>query len=398
MNRTPANARSTAKGWPGQVATAATFTTLCAAIGVQMPFFPLFLTERGLGPEAVGFAIAMPMAIRLLAMPLAGIVSDRSGSPRAILVVLGFVSAASFALVGIVSGTAAILFSVGLSAIVWSPVFALLESYAVQLAKRRAVDYGRSRIWGSASFVAANLGVGYLLDFTSPAAVIWLMAAPCFLFGVAARFLPVLAHPKHEAHLTIARPPKVLLLGVAAAALVQASHALLYGFSSLQWSARGLSPAVIGILWSLGTTAEIVLFFAGTKLVRRIPALRLIALGGFAAVLRFGCFALDPPAAAIALLQTLHAFSFGATHLGLMALIAEHAPGHQAGRAQTYASAVLGFVMAAGMVAAGPLYVRWGAAAYGWFAALAAIGGLLALAGRAQPHRAGMGGEISAPL
>jgi PPP family 3-phenylpropionic acid transporter len=133
-------------------------------------------------------------------------------------------------------------------------------------------------------------------------------------------------------------------------------------------------------------------------LVRRIPALRLIALGGFAATLRFGVFALEPPTSSIALLQLLHAFSFGATHLGLMTLIADHVPAHQAGRAQTYASAVLGLVMAAATVAAGPLYVRWGAMAYGCFAVLAAIGGLLALFGRAQPHRAGVGEEISAPL
>jgi PPP family 3-phenylpropionic acid transporter len=398
MNRVSANARSTAKGVAGPLATAAAYIALCATIGVQMPFFPLFLTARGLGPEAVGLAIAMPMAIRLFAMPLAGIVSDKSGAPRALLAVLGLASAAAFALVGLVQGTAAILLAVGLAAVVWSPAYTLLDSYTVQLAKRRAVDYGRSRLWGSASFVAANLAVGYLLNFASPGAVIWLIAGPCLSFALAARFLPALAHPEHEMRLPIARRPKVLLLGVAAAALVQASHALLYAFSSLQWTAQGLTPGVVGLLWSLGTIAEIVLFFAGTKLVRKIPALRLIALGGFAATLRFGAFALDPPASSIALLQLLHAFSFGATHLGLMALIADHVPGRQAGRAQTYASAVLGLVMAAATIAAGPLYVRWGAAAYGWFAALAAIGGLLALSGRAQPHKAGTGGEISAPL
>jgi PPP family 3-phenylpropionic acid transporter len=398
MNRTPANARSTAKGRLGPVATAATYIALCAAIGVQMPFFPLFLTARGLGPEAVGLAIAMPMAIRLFAMPLAGILSDMSGAPRALLAILGLASAAAFALVGLVQGTAAILLAVGLAAVVWSPAFALLDSYTVQLAKRRVVDYGRSRLWGSAAFVAANLGVGYLLNFANAGAIIWLIAGACLAFALAARFLPALAHPEHEARLPAIRYPKILLLGVAAAAFVQASHALLYGFSSLQWSARGLSPGIIGVLWSLGTIAEIVLFFAGTKLVRKIPALRLIALGGFAATLRFGAFALDPPATSIALLQLLHAFSFGATHLGLMALIADHVPARQAGRAQTYASAVLGVVMAAGTIAAGPLYVRWGAAAYGWFAALAAIGLLLALLGRAQPHKAGAGGEISAPL
>ncbi|HLL28334.1 MAG TPA: MFS transporter [Xanthobacteraceae bacterium] len=397
MKRLPANQRSRAKR-RGPLATAAGYSALCAAIGVQMPFLPLFLTARGLGPEAIGIAIAMPMAIRLVAMPLAGVVSDRSGMPRAVLAALGLASAAVFALVGLVAGTAAILVAVGLSAFVWSPAFPLLESYAVQLAKGRAVDYGRSRLWGSGSFVAANLAVGYLLDFINPGAIIWLIAAPCFLFALTTRFLPPLAHPEHEGGLPAVRPPKVLLLGVVAAALVQASHALFYGFSSLQWSAKGLSPGTIGFLWSLGTIAEMGLFFGGTKLTRKIPALRLIALGGLAATLRFGAFALDPPTVSIALLQLLHAFSFGATHLGLMVLIAEHVPAHQAGRAQTFASAVLGFVMAAGTVAAGPLYVRFGTGAYGWFAVLGAIGGLLALLGRAQPQRAGSGGEISAPL
>src|ERR1700676_2207390 len=119
MNPTSANARSTAKGGAGRVATAAAYGTLCIVIGVQMPFFPLFLTTRGLGPEAVGLAIAMPMAIRLFAMPVAGILSDKSGMPRAMLAILGVASAAAFALVGLVEGTAAILLAVGLTAVVW---------------------------------------------------------------------------------------------------------------------------------------------------------------------------------------------------------------------------------------------------------------------------------------
>lgn len=398
MKRGAANQRARARHSSGMLATASAYTALCAAIGVQLPFFPLFLTARGLSPEAIGLAIAIPMAVRLFAMPLAGIVSDASGMPRALLGALGVASAAAVCLVGLVRGTVPILLAVVLFAIVWSPTFALIESYALQLAKTGRVDYGRSRLWGSAAYVAANLGVGYLLDFTSADAVLWFIGIPCLAFALNARFLPPLAHPEHHAGMPHAKPPRTLLIGVAAAALVQASHALFYGFSSLQWSARGLSSGVIGFLWSLGTIAEIVLFFAGTMLMRKIPGLRLIALGGLAATLRFGAFALDPPVFSVALLQLLHAFSFGATHLGLMTLIAEHVPSRQAGRAQTFASAVLGLMMAAGTAAAGPLYVRFDVAAYGFFAAMAAIGGAIALLGRAQPHRSGAGGEISAPL
>jgi len=69
-----------------------------------MPFFPLHLADRGLTPDAISLALALPMAIRLAAMPLAGIYSDRWGAPRTVLVWLGILAAAGFALVGFAPG------------------------------------------------------------------------------------------------------------------------------------------------------------------------------------------------------------------------------------------------------------------------------------------------------
>ena len=45
----------------------------------------------------------------------------------------------------------------------------------------------------------------------------------------------------------------------AGASLIQASHALFYGFSALQWHAAGLDGTFIAALWALGVAAEIVL-------------------------------------------------------------------------------------------------------------------------------------------
>lgn len=399
MGEKPANASKVSGGAiHAQLAVASAYIAVCAALGVRVPFFPLFLADRGFSPAAISVALALPMAIRLAAMPLAGVYSDRVGAPRTMLGALGILAAACFVFIGLAPGVGTILLAVGLSAVFWSPVFPLLEAYALRLTNVGGVDYGRVRLWGSASFIAANLASGYLLDWVPAGTIVWLIAGSIFLFALISRTLPLLKRPlAHEAGLPAALPKRAVFLGVVAAACVQASHALLYGFSSLQWKQSGIEPSMIGMLWSIGTGAEIVLFYIGTRIAGKIPSLLLIALGGIAAALRFGAFAFDPPLALIVPLQLLHALTYGATHLGLMTLIRQNTPAHQSGRAQTFSSAVLSAVMALATVAAGPLYARWGAGAYTAFAVLGAAGALIALIAIVQPQRPGSGGKTAAP-
>lgn len=381
-----------------RLAVAGAYLASCAMIGIQMPFFPIFLSERGLGPDAIALALALPMAIRLVAMPAAGVVSDRSGTPRTVLVALGIAAALGFTLVGFAPGVLLILVAVAVAAAFWSPALPLLEAYAVRLAHAGTIDYGRVRLWGSVSFIAANLVGGFLLDLIPVSAVIWLIVGCIALFAVTAGTLPSLPSThKHEASLPIGRLPNSFILGVLAAACVQASHALLYGFSSLQWKNSGLDASTIGILWSLGAGAEAVLFYIGTRVVGKIPALSLIVLGGVAAVVRFGAYAFDPPAILIAVLQLLHALTFGITHLGLMALIVQNTPARAAGRVQTQCAAVLGAVLALATIVAGPLYANFGVKAYAPYAVFGAIGALIALIAIFQPQRSRSGGKTRAP-
>ena len=164
-----------------------------------------------------------------------------------------------------------------------------------------------------------------------------------------------------------------------AAALIQASHAVYYGFSTLQWRAAGLDGVTIGILWAVGVVAEIALFAISARLALKPVALLLAGAAG--GVLRWGMMAFDPPVLTLAVLQCLHAFSFGATHLGAVGFMARAAPPALAASAQGYLAVVLASVMAAAMGISGELYARWGSGAYWAMAVLAALGALALLAG-----------------
>ena len=169
---------------------------------------------------------------------------------------------------------------------------------------------------------------------------------------------------------------------IAAASLIQASHALYYGFSTIDWRAAGFDGSAIGALWALGVIAEIALFALSARLPSSITPIVLLLIGAAGAVVRWSAMATAPPASLLPVLQCLHAFSFGATHLGALAFVARAAPAGTGATAQGYFAVVLGIAMAVAMALAGVLYGRLGGAAYGVMAMLAGVGGVCALAAR----------------
>src|SRR5260221_10196175 len=65
----------------------ALYGALFAAFGVQSPYLPLLLQERGLAPEQIGLVLSAGTAIRLVTGPVAGRFADRLLSPQMVLMV-----------------------------------------------------------------------------------------------------------------------------------------------------------------------------------------------------------------------------------------------------------------------------------------------------------------------
>lgn len=385
---------------PIKAALASAYGTLFFSLGIYLPFFPLWLTEQGLAPQEIGAAIAVPLFTRLVATPLLGLLSDRVGRPKAVLAALAL---ATFLLMGVLAfcrTAIAIYIVLGAAAMAWNPSFSLLDAYASRQARAGHVDYGRSRLWGSASFVFANLLGGFLVAQSGAAVVVLMMVAGQATFLAAMLALPELPRrPVHMAlHMTLPHVRAVLILGVLAAALVQASHATLYAFASVHWAQNGLSLTTIGILWALGVISEIVLFRFGTKAVKLFGPLTLLGAGGLAAAIRFGALSLDPPFWLLVPLQILHGATFGATYLGLVELVARLTPEHRAATAQSVAGWTVSLAMSGASFVSGLLWVSIGHQAFAASAALGLCGAALAAVARAvQPQSAGPGGNTVAP-
>ena len=352
--------------------------------GLSMPFMPAWLAVRGLDTREIGIVLATPLVARVVVAPVSTRLADRFSVLHPALVAAAVASVAGFALVGLGTGFAPILATYALAATVAAPILPLADAVALRGLKMQMRSYGSVRLWGSVTFIVANLGGGALLARLGAGEVIWAVVAALALTAAAALALGRLAPeapepaPEQRRDPSLWRSPAFVAV-VLGASLIQASHAVLQGFATLQWSARGIGGTAIGALWALAVVIEVGLFAASGRIVPRVGASGMILLGGLGGVVRWTAMAFDPPAAVLPLLQGLHALTFGATHLGTMHFLAQAVPSGRGATAQGDFAAVQGIVFAAAMGAAGVLVAGYGTFAYLAMAVASAAGGLLAV-------------------
>jgi len=305
-----------------------------------------------------------------------------------VMIALAASACAAYAGLWPITGFGALLALNLIAGMAQSALMPLGDSITLAAVRDDGLDYGRVRVWGSVSFIVAAIGSGAALALGSPGApggpaadqVLFLVLAASAVLLVACIGIPGAARSalrvrsRWAALGRLAADRRFWLFVVSAAAL-QSSHQLYYGFGTLYWRGVGFSDTVIGMLWAEGVVAEIVLFWYSARFVARLGPLGLMALGGVAGIVRWSLMGVMPGLAAAAVLQLLHALTFGASHLGAMHFMAKSVPPGAAASAQSlYAALSAGLGSGLVMLVAGALYASYGGHAYPFMALLSAAG------------------------
>jgi PPP family 3-phenylpropionic acid transporter len=347
-------------------------------VGIQLPFWPAWLAGRGLSVGEIGVVLAAALWIKVIVNPLAGLLADRTGKRRGVMILLAATNLAGFLLFVPTHGLWPLLLINALTTIAASSLMPLGETIALAFVYERRLDYGRIRLWGSISFIAGSLGAGLLIAGGTMEIVLPLLIGAAALNLLACAQLP--APRIKRGHSMQAGWRRLLLdrrqlLFLLAATAIQASHSVYYGFSTLHWTALGYSSETIGWLWAEGVIAEIALFAYGGPLLARLGPARLLVLAGGAGVLRWSFMAGDVSLPLLLAVQLLHALTFGAAHLGAMHFMARALPEEWSSTGQSlYSATVSGLGFGLVMAVSGQLYAALGANSYLVMAGIAAIG------------------------
>lgn len=303
--------------------------------------------------------------------------ADRSGRAKSLLALFAGLSLLAYTGFLPAEGFVWILAISLLAAICFPAMLPLGESQVMGAVLRHRLDYGRIRLWGSITFIIGTLGAGRLLTGRDPDLILWLALA-----ALAATFIAALSFPsaprkadtENRGRVTaLLRQPQFMLF-VVTASLLQASHAVLNGFSSLHWRAAGISETMIAALWTEGVIAEILLFSASGFFVARLGAVGLLALAGISGIVRWIVLAQTTDLTILFAVQILHGITFGAAHLGAMHFVTRNAPPGLSATAQGVYGSATGLAMGLAILIAGGLFGAYGANAFFAMAALSSVG------------------------
>ena len=356
-----------------------------AYAGAYVAYFPLYLAERGLSAAHIAWVLAIAPVTRIFAPPAWGWVADRSGAHRAVVVMSCAVTALCFAAMPF---TQHIALLIALMSLLSSGALPIVEAITLGSLAGQSGRYGPIRVWGSVGFIAVVLAGGWWLDdhpiATLPAVLVLFMLATLAV---------ALALPRGKRR--IAEKAEPVRFTPAARALCAAgfcnavAHGALYAFLSIHLEALGYSATTIGMLWTLGVLAEIVVFFYLPQLFRRFALSTILVFSLASGAARFLAIGWAAQVLWIVLLaQLLHAATFGSFHAASVAAVHRVFPENAQARGQTWFSGIsYGAGAASGFMISGWAWQGGGAQAAFAVSAMAALAGAL-FAGRLK--RAGL--------
>jgi len=352
-----------------------------AFIGAFLPYFALYLQSIGFSAGRIAVLMSLGQFMRLLAPLLWSWLADSGGRRVRIVVASTAASLASFSVVFLTQDFVGLLIGLAILHFFWSASLPLVEALTLGHLAANPERYGRIRLWGSVGFIVTVLGVGLVLDSAPISSQLWVSWA--LLLGT---FLSALTLAETKGHaglvagpiMAVLRQRKVVFL-LTAGLFMSAAHGALYVFYSIHLVAQGYGKTMVGLLWTLGVVAEIVVFLLMPR-ISAMASMRNILLGCFAlAALRFLLIGWTVEFVGLLVFaQLLHGASFGAHHAATMAALNRWFVAGQQARAQAlYGSVAYGAGGLGGALLAGAMWERLGPEITFSAASLLALVGLI---------------------
>ena len=311
-----------------------------ALIGCIMPFWGLYLQHQSFSAADIGLLLALFSAIRIFAPNLwaslnyslehiiAPIQLMRLGGLLMLLSFLGFYWATElwhYALVMLIYG------------FFWSAILPQYETLTLNHIKDNMSIYSNMLLWGSTGFIIMATGLGWLFDYLSIQYLPVIMMIIMILIVMNSLVLKpadTALDTQIEAGLRNSsdsennnlkveintQQNRIIKLGIYSfltiSILLQVTHGPYYVFFTIYLQQFDYSNSMIGILWSLGVLAEIILFWKISFFMPRWPLRDLVIASLLLTAVRWFITAYCADNAVLLVFaQCLHAFSFALLHV-----------------------------------------------------------------------------------
>ena len=329
-----------------------------ALLGGLYPYWPLYLDSIDFSKQDIGLLLAVPMVTKIMAPNLWSWLGDRSGRRLAIMRLGTLLGMLCFT--GIFFGNTFVWLAcvmIGYS-FFWNAVLPQHEVITLSFLGEQPERYSRIRLWGSIGFVLAVAAAGYLLEVWGIELFPYVGMSLLICIFLSSLSIPnpemgARTREKHALWRAVRQPAVMAFLG--AGILLQLAHGAYYSFFSIYLEEQGYSRSLIGILWSVGVVAEIVIFTVMHNVLIRFGVRTVLIASLLLAAIRWLMIGnVADSLVLLVLAQCLHAFSFGTFHASAIDTIRRlFDTGSQGGGQALYGAVSFGLGGAAGSYLAG---------------------------------------------
>lgn len=331
-----------------------------AIVGTFLPFWSLYLEDQGFNYQEIGVLSSIAILTRFFAPFIWGWIADKSGKRMLLVRIATWMEAFIWLLIFIVPNS---FQSIALLMLIFSffqnAILAQFEGVTLfWLGDKRAELYGKVRKWGSVGFIVGVFGIGAILEIIPISMLPMLLLSISLLaflwsFSIREPSAAPTSQKQLEPLMPILKRPVVYSFFMIELVLLF-SHAPFYSFYSNFLHQAGFSTTQIGLLWSVGVIAEIIMFAYATWFLQLWSWRVLVAFCLGVTALRWVMVGLFPSAFIVQFLaQSIHAFSFGLFHIIAMRVIFQNFSAGQQGRGQALYSTMWGLGVALGSILAG---------------------------------------------
>jgi len=313
-----------------------------AMYAVIVPQFQLFLAALGYSPREVGLLLGFFEIFGVAGPIVFGAIADRTGRFRELKIAGTMSAGVAFAVLLLDMPLLPALFVSGIAGFLFKTSVPLTDAVAGTVLQDPQDQYGKVRVMGSIGFGVTSLAIpllGIINPDSAPSMLIAFLVS-LIVFSTVVLVVPppvpqsapapvlayhetpaapdaavpaVPADPADTASPTTAAPPSIprsvwAVIGVVAVGNV--AFGAYNSFFSL-YLRNTLAVEAVTVYWAIGALSEIPIIFFSGRLIRRFGTGPLMTAAGIAMALRLVAYALKPALPVVAVIQLLHALTFG---------------------------------------------------------------------------------------
>jgi MFS transporter, PPP family, 3-phenylpropionic acid transporter len=355
-------------------------------IGAYFTFVNVYFRELGLSGTQIGIINTLAPLVAIFSATMWGIVNDRVGKPRLLLLIAAPGVAVMSLILSTVQVFTLIILAVCVMALFNSAIPALMDNTTLRLLGERRGEYGKYRVLGSFGFIITSFSAGFVFQRTGLHWLFYAFALIMILFAITAFFLPnerIRISGSVWRGLNEMVRQKAWLLFAISVFLLWISNTGTMNFIGIVVQEMGGSASLIGLVWMMAAVTEIPILIYSGWLISRLGTTRLLVLAFALFILRSVLLALMPTPAWAPAITSIGGIAFALFWISAVNYANDSAPDHLKSTGQALMFSILNLGNMTGATTSGWLFDQLGPQNLFWgMAAFASLGMIIFVVGR----------------